>query len=294
MNTHGSVGQSPCRHLGAEALVDVVVAVDLHVDELRLVSVLGLELLGHVDHGPADPALAQARGGEHEHHRLLAHDVGEVLLVHGRRGHAGVDRLDVAAGVGLGRSIDHGRLVANGRQSGLAADRELRQRRGGSHQPAVEARHPEQVVRPRLVERDVRHVDGLRGVRVGGGGLALELRLDLERLVARHVRALGLPPAPRSDVDRRGGVGDLGPRRGEEPEAEPVFADGELRDRRREHRAGLRQLLAQLDQSLPGGARELLGLRLGRRFLRLFPGVVASATAGHERARENDGGDNAS
>ena len=147
---------------------------------------------------------------------------------------------------------------------------------------------------PGLSNGQARHVHRSGGVGVGGGRLALELRLDLERLVARDVRPLGLPPARGRHVDRGRGVGDLGPRRREQAEAQAVLAHGELRDRGREHRTGLRKLLAQVDQRLPGGARELLRPRLRGRLVGAVLRVVAAATTGHDRAREKDGGDRAS
>ena len=62
-----------------------------------------------------------------------------------------------------------------------------------------------------------------------------------------------------------------------------------MRDRRREHRAGLRHSLAQLDQSLPRRARERSGCASGGGFF-ACSGVVATQL-GHEREREKDGGD---
>src|SRR3954471_16397852 len=69
------------RHLRPEALGDLVVVVDLHVDEVGLVAEIALDLLGDVDDRPADAALAEPRRCEHQHDRLLAERVGEVHLM---------------------------------------------------------------------------------------------------------------------------------------------------------------------------------------------------------------------
>ena len=69
-------------HLRADALVDAVVPVDLHVDELHVVAGAGLHLLGHVHHRPAHAALAELGRREQQHHGLLAEHVGEVVVVH--------------------------------------------------------------------------------------------------------------------------------------------------------------------------------------------------------------------
>ena len=61
-----------------------------------------------------------------------------------------------------------------------------------------------------LVERDLGDVDGLRRVRVAGGGLGGERGLGREALDAGRERALGLAGGAVGGVDRDVGVGDLG------------------------------------------------------------------------------------
>src|SRR5690349_17265888 len=90
-------------NLGPRPLGDFVVVPDLHVDEVGLALVGVRHLLGDVDHRAADAALAERRGGEDEHDRLLADRVGEVDFVHLVGRDAGVDLRHVAADVGGGR-----------------------------------------------------------------------------------------------------------------------------------------------------------------------------------------------
>jgi hypothetical protein len=51
------------------------------VDEVRLAAVLVGDLLGDVDDRPADAALAERRGGEDEHDRLLADEPDGVAII---------------------------------------------------------------------------------------------------------------------------------------------------------------------------------------------------------------------
>jgi hypothetical protein len=84
--------------------------------------------------------------------------------------------------------------------------------------------HAQHLVVARLFELDVRDVDRGRSVRISLHALALELGLDLERLVARRERAAHRPAGERRDVEGRGRVDDLLARAVEQPEAEPVLA----------------------------------------------------------------------
>ena len=71
-NSHGSVRSRNACSGGAQARVRVVVDVDLLVDELHLVAVLGLHLQRDVGDRAADARLAELRRREQQRHRLLA------------------------------------------------------------------------------------------------------------------------------------------------------------------------------------------------------------------------------
>ena len=81
-----------------------------------LVAGIALHLLGDVDDGAADPALAQRGGGEEKDDRLLPEDVREVLVVHRDRWDPGVDLGDVGDLAG-GRRRDARGVVADGGRS---------------------------------------------------------------------------------------------------------------------------------------------------------------------------------
>jgi hypothetical protein len=105
----------------------------------------------------------------------------------------------------------------------------------------------------------------------------------------RHERALGLATVNRCDVDGGPRVGDLRPRRREQAETEAVLPGHEHRNRGRQHRPALGQVLAQLGQRAARGARELIGTRLGRRLAGVVPVVAAPAATRYERAGEENG-----
>jgi hypothetical protein len=63
---------------------------------------------------------------------------------------------------------------------------------------------------------------------------------------------------------------------------------------RRQHRAAVWQVAAQLGERASLSARELVRPRLGGRLAGPIVVVVASTTDGRERAREEDGGEYAS
>ena len=190
--SHGSDGSPNCLQRLAEALVRIVVRVDLLMDEVDLVAVLRLELQRDVDHRAADARLAQLRRGEEQRDRLLADDVGEGLLVHVARRPPRVDRLDVAAGRGDRVRL---RLAAPGRPTagivsspgaiiwicpGAAT---------GLPSTSVTAMTR---VRPGLAgQLDVRGVDGGERVGLRRGLLGAVRRVRDQHVGGRRERALG-------------------------------------------------------------------------------------------------------
>src|SRR5204862_136890 len=110
----GLGGYAERRGLGAQALIDAVLLVDLVVDERDVVlAVLRADLLEDVDDRAADAAGAQRRRREQQQYGLLAVDVREVRLeqtVGGRvaRGDARCDAADALEG----RRVDLRRRVS--------------------------------------------------------------------------------------------------------------------------------------------------------------------------------------
>ena len=178
---HRLLAQVPGRELRARPLVQVVVLVELHVDEVDLVLELRLDLLGDVGDRAADAALAQRGRGEQQDGRAVALErVGQIDLVHGVGRDAGLDLLDVAADRLDRRRVDADRAIARPRHRAVTSHRHLRD---SGDQPPVQLRDRRHHVAARARERNLRDVDRSRRVRVLGAVAALELRLHLDGLV---------------------------------------------------------------------------------------------------------------
>jgi hypothetical protein len=141
------------QELRAIAVVHLVVLVDLHVDPRDVVLRPRVpDLLGDVDDGAADAALAQRGRREEEHDRALSVGVREVHVVHVVGRLAGVDLRQIAADGFFRRRVDHRRPVADLRDVGLLHDAD---RGAGSEEAVVEPEEAEHQVLARLLERDV-------------------------------------------------------------------------------------------------------------------------------------------
>jgi hypothetical protein len=194
------------------------------VDEGGLLAALRLYLLGEVHDGAAHPALAEERRGEEENHGLPSQHAGEVDGVHVVGRVARVDLLDVSPDAGCRRRVDAGGPLADVRHRPLAGDAHEAARGRRRHEPVVVARQAQHLVVAGLVEMDVGHVHGARGVGIGGDGPALELPGHLQRLVAGQERAMDGPTAHRRDVQGHRDVRDLVAGAVEEAETEAVLA----------------------------------------------------------------------
>ena len=288
--THGSEGSRNAPP-AAGALGDLVVVVDLHVDEARLVAGLVFDLLVDVHDRSADPALAEQRRGEQQHGRLVAERRRRSRACACRR--AGRACRSWRGRRRLPPSSVCGSAAGSRRPPApcpcLRQHHELGRRRLGGDQPVVQPRHSEHLVAPGLLERHVGHVQRLGRVRVLRGGLAHVRRLHRERLVVRDERALRLAAADRRDVDRRRGVRDLRARAVNSPKPSRFWPVTKSRHRRREHRPGLRAgPVAAPRASCPSRAGNWSGVAVAAPS-RVVGVVAAAAADGHERAGEQGG-----
>ena len=277
----------------AQALVDLVFVVDLHVDEGDLVAEVTFDLLGDVHHRPADPALAKLGRREQQHHRLLAEDVGEVLVVHRVGRYARVDLGDVGDLVS-GRRVDDRGLVTRLWNGAVVLADEAGGREQGSLVGAAVLDQRREGPLAGLVEGDLGDVDDVRGVGVVGGRLGPEGGLRREVLDAggEGPDRRPLQVRTRGGVDRDLRVIDLIAGGGEDAEGEAVLAHVEDPGRGRNDRALRGRVRAEnLLERLALGGGEVGGRRgrLGGALLAVG-GAAAAARQRREQQREDQRG----
>jgi hypothetical protein len=180
-----------------------------------------LDLLGDIDHGPADVASTERRGREQQHDRLPAERLGEVNPVHVVRGVPGIDPREVAVDVGDGWGMDRRRGTAHGRDVRRAAHLDG----GGNGRGAVRVVLAEQGDHaPGAVVREVNvgDVEELRGIGVALRRPRLEPGSHAKALEPRRKRPQGFAALGRRRVEGDGRIWNLLAANGEDPEPEPV------------------------------------------------------------------------
>ncbi|MBW3653802.1 MAG: hypothetical protein KY433_09465 [Actinobacteria bacterium] len=251
--------QAPGRDRRPEALLDVVAAVDLLLDERHALAALGAHLLGDVDDRAARARRAQRGRGEQQHDGLLADDVGEVGVEHlARRRDARRQLRQIAADVGGGLRVDPDRGVADVGRTVVLADRKGGSRIGDD-EPAVETHEPDRDVRPARSVDDLGDVERVAAGEIRGGLLAAVPRVDLERLPARGERPAQVAAVGPGRVDGDLGDVDLLVRPIDDHEAEPVSPDALPAEARDVEDRSLRQVRDELAHRLALRRREVRG-----------------------------------